>query len=62
MAEQTRLVDQLALGGAADGGVAGLPGDAIEVEGEEEGTGAHPGGGESRLGGAVTRGCGTLST
>ena len=34
-AKGIHLVHQLAFGWAADGGVAGLPGDAIEVEGEE---------------------------
>ena len=37
---------QLAFGWAADGGVAGLPGDAIEIEGEECCVQAKPGGGD----------------
>ena len=42
-------MDELAFGGAADGRVAGLPGDPIEVEGEQGGVQAQPGGGDGRF-------------
>ena len=39
-------MDELTFGGAADGRVAGLPGDAIEIEAEQGGVQAQPGGGD----------------
>ena len=42
-------MDELAFGGATDGGVAGLPGDAIEIEGEQGGVQAQPRAGDGRF-------------
>ena len=47
--EGIHLMHQLALGRATDGGVAGLPGDPVEVEGEEGRVQAEPGRRERRL-------------
>ena len=43
------FMDELAFGGATDGRVAGLPGDAIEIEAEQGGVQAQPGGGDRRF-------------
>ena len=40
---------QLAFGGSAHGRVAGLPGDAVEIEGEQSCVQAQPGGGDGRF-------------
>ena len=42
-------MDELALGRSTDGGVAGLPGDPIEVEGEQGGIQAQPRAGDRRF-------------
>ena len=42
-------MDELAFGRAADGRVAGLPGDAIEIEAEQGSVQAQPGGGDRRF-------------
>ncbi len=47
--EGIHFMDELAFGGAADGRVAGLPGDAIEIEAEQGGVQAQPGGGDRRF-------------
>ena len=47
--EGIHFMDKLALGGSADGRVAGLPGDAIEIEAEQGGVQAQPGGGDGRF-------------
>ena len=52
-AEGIHLMHQLALGGPAHGRVAGLPGNAIEVEREQGGVQAQPGGGERRFAAGV---------
>ena len=39
-------MDELAFGGAANGRVAGLPSDAIEIEAEQGGVQAQPGSGD----------------
>ena len=52
-AEGIHLVHQLALGGTAHGRVAGLPGDAIEVERKQGGVQAQPGGREGRFAAGV---------
>ena len=48
-AEGIHLVHQLALGWPPHRRVAGLPGDAVDVEGEQGGGNPQPGGGEGRL-------------
>ena len=47
--EGIHFMDELAFGGAADGRVAGLPGDSIEIEAEQGGVQAQPGGGDGRF-------------
>ncbi|CAI8230529.1 MAG: Uncharacterised protein [Prochlorococcus marinus str. MIT 9313] len=47
--EGIHFMDQLAFGGATDGRVAGLPGDAIEIEREQGGIQSKPGGGDRRF-------------
>ena len=39
-------MDELAFGGAANGRITGLPGDAIKIEAEQGGVQAQPGGGD----------------
>ena len=43
------FMDELAFGGAADGRVAGLPGDSIEIEAEQGGVQAQAGGRNRRF-------------
>ena len=43
------FMDELAFGGAADGRVAGLPGDAVEIEAEQRCVESEPGRGDGRF-------------
>ena len=42
-------MDELAFGRAANGRIAGLPSDAIEIEAEQSGVQAQPGSGDRRF-------------
>ena len=54
-AQGIQLPDQVALAGAADGGVAGHIAYGIQVDGEENGLEAQPGGGQGGLNAGVAR-------
>ena len=50
-----QLPDQVALAGAADGGVAGHIAHGVQVDGEEDGVQSQPGGGQGSLNAGVAR-------
>ena len=54
-AQGIQLPDQVALAGAADGGVAGHIAHGIQVDGKENGLEAQPGGGQGGLNAGVAR-------
>ena len=53
-AQRVDLVDEMSLGGTADGGIAGHIGDGVEGHGEKHGIHAEPGRGEGGLHTGVT--------
>ena len=54
-AHGVQLPDEMALAGAADGGVAGHHADAVQVQGEQSRLEAHPRRGQGRLAAPVAR-------
>ena len=53
-AERVQLMDKMALGESADGGIARHPADRVDPRSDEQGGGSHPGGDERRLGSGVS--------
>ena len=54
-AQRIQLPDQMALAGAADGGIAGHIAHGVQIDGKEDGMQPQPGGGQRGLDARVTR-------